>query len=151
MARFLITFSSDEVATNGKPLQEVRSTEVERLKKLGTDKLTDEEVTQGVANVIPNKRDMEKRCLRTILASAFKEEKELAGINCIMTLSKELEDSEESLLVDKAEFEKYIRKQAPIIEKEPWMINLIELYRQIESPQEEPPVSLPVTDDKTDK
>ena len=136
MSEYIIKFSSDKVTTSDKNLAEERKKEISAQVAAANSDKDIKNIEKFVNNNIQSKRFVEKLFLKEVLQLAFKDTKDLSDMNVIMTLSSEVEEADEHVIIDSKEFEKHIREKAAEVEKKPWMILLKDLIKQIISPIE---------------
>ena len=125
---YLIKLSPDNVAINNKSLEDERATAVK----------------EGMTNPkqIQSKREIEKGFLQNLLQKALEKKATIpAAFTEICTISADIRDCADKVKIDATCFEKYIKDSLGELKEEekakmPWMMFLLELFKQISSPEE---------------
>ena len=139
--KYRIKFSADDVSFDGTAKKEVIDKDyVLKINLLSANGRTvDEKATRKICEgSFQSKREGEKLLLQSLLSHALKDTKDASALYVVATLSAEIKDAEDEVLVDSKEFEEYIRKSIESIDKKDkeWWINFKELFKQIKSPEE---------------
>ena len=136
----IIRFSSDDITINNKPLKEVIENEVKKTIGqaflLGKENFTEDMARAIVEGQIRSKRENEKMILQTILLAYMKDIKLLAEQNIVADMSSTINESDDSVIFDKLDVEKFLKEGFKKVEKQGWWINCKELFKQLERPEE---------------